>query len=118
MLPCIPFPCLRLKHKINTGVKSAGGQVAAWFENDPGDLSGETSDKTTVNVTLTQVRSRPAARHTRSIALAAAYVLVARTASSMLFSAFIPRRACKPAINRKTLNVVSAFGQTLTGSSK
>lgn len=47
-----------LKHKINAGVKSAGGQVTARFEDEPGFLSGETSDETTVNVTLTQVRSR------------------------------------------------------------
>lgn len=42
--------------QINTGVKLAGGHVTAWFEDEPGNLSEETKDETTVEVSLTQVR--------------------------------------------------------------
>lgn len=42
--------------QINTGTKSAGAQVTAWYEDEPGNLSEETSDKTVVDVALKQVR--------------------------------------------------------------
>ncbi len=51
----LPYPLLETQ-KINAGVKSAGGQVTAWFEDEPGSLSEETKDETTADVALTQVR--------------------------------------------------------------
>ncbi|CAM9230892.1 unnamed protein product [Scytosiphon promiscuus] len=40
--------------EINTGVKSAGGQVTAWFEGEPGALSEETRDETMAEIVLVQ----------------------------------------------------------------
>ncbi|CAM9245227.1 unnamed protein product [Ectocarpus sp. 13 AM-2016] len=40
--------------EINTGTKSAGAQVTAWYEGEPGNLSEETSDETMVDVVLKQ----------------------------------------------------------------
>lgn len=46
----------RRNAQINTGAKSAGAQATAWYEDEPGNLSEETSDETVVDVALTQVR--------------------------------------------------------------
>lgn len=43
--------------QINAATKSVGASASAWFEDEPGDLSHETTDSTTAQTALIQVRS-------------------------------------------------------------